>query len=224
MDNNSTIWESRYNKRQIVNKYPYDDVVSFMLSNYRENKKSIKVLDLGCGTGNNLAFLAREGYDYYAIDYSPSAIEIVKETFDYFSLPIETHKLHIASFEKLPFEDDFFDVIIDRQSVGQNKYEVIENVVSEVKRTLKSGGKYFGINFSDRSIEMSYGTRIGKNQYKDFTQGRFKGIGERHFFNIDEIFELFKSFEILSLDTREKKSFYEPELGAEEIIVIAKKV
>jgi len=123
----------------------------------------------------------------------------------------------------LPFEDNFFDVIIDRQSVGQNNYNDIKIIVSEIYRVLKSEGKYFGINFSDRSIEMSYGNRIGKNQYNNFTKGRFDGIGERHFFNFDEIFTLFDQFEILNLTTRIDKSFYNNDLGVEEIIVIAKK-
>ena len=86
--NNSEIWEERYSQRLVVNKYPHDDIVSFMLRNYREDKEKIRVLDLGCGTGNNLTFLAKEKYDYYGIDYSTSAIEIVSDTFEYFSLPL----------------------------------------------------------------------------------------------------------------------------------------
>ena len=224
INENSKIWEERYSKRLIVNKYPYDDVVSFMLSNYKSDKKNIKVLDLGCGTGNNLAFLAKEGYDYYGIDYSASAIQIVSETFEYFSLNVDESKLFSSSFDKLPFEDNFFDVIIDRQSIGQNNYDDIKKVVQEIQRTLKLNGQYFGINFSDRSTEMSYGTRIGQNQYKEFSKGRFKGIGERHFFSIDEVLSLFEDFKILNIETREKKAFYNPSIGAEELIMVAKKI
>ena len=89
MKNNAQIWEERYNKRDVVNRYPHEDVIGFMLRNYKADKDKVKVLDLGCGTGNNLVFLAKEGYDYYGIDYSHSAIQIVSETFDYFSLKLK---------------------------------------------------------------------------------------------------------------------------------------
>ena len=223
MKKNSQIWEERYTKRAVVNRYPHDDVVSFMLRNYKENKKNIKVLDLGCGTGNNLIFLAKEGYEYYGIDYSRSAIDIIPETFDYFSLRLKKNRLHSASFKDLPFEDNFFDVIIDRQSVGQNNFNDIKIIINEVYRVLKNKGKYFGINFSDRSVEMSCGSRVGKSQYNNFTKGRFKNIGERHFFNYDEVFTLFSQFKILSLTTRVDRDFYNAELGVEEVIVISQK-
>lgn len=70
---------------------------------------------------------------------------------------------------------------------------------------------------------MVYGNRIGVNQYNNFKKGRFKGIGERHFFNYDEILTLFSRFKILDITTRTENFFYNRELGAEEIVVVAQK-
>ena len=41
-----------------------------------------KAYDLGCGPGHDAAFLAQEGWNVTAVDISPSAIELAKETAD----------------------------------------------------------------------------------------------------------------------------------------------
>ena len=38
MKNNAQIWEERYNKRDVVNRYPHEDVIGFMLRNYKADK------------------------------------------------------------------------------------------------------------------------------------------------------------------------------------------
>ena len=54
-------WEKVYSASIFRNKnqYPSEEIISFMMRNYGElkNKSSIKVLDMGCGWGNNLKFL-----------------------------------------------------------------------------------------------------------------------------------------------------------------------
>ena len=75
MDGNRKIWEERYSKGMVLNKYPYTEVVSFVLRNFaNSNKKNIKILDYGSGGGNHTFFLAAEGFDFYSIDYSSSAV------------------------------------------------------------------------------------------------------------------------------------------------------
>ena len=76
----TNIWERNYKKKR-YNSYPYDKVVSIILRTYpiKKNRKKIKVLDLGCGGGNNTEFLAKEGFDVYAVDGSKEAINLTKK-------------------------------------------------------------------------------------------------------------------------------------------------
>ena len=114
----SEIWENNY-KSGRFNKYPFDSIVSFIFKNYGyiDDKFSIKVLELGCGGGNNLIMLSDEGFDFYALDASLKSIDIVKKRL---KNNFDSTKIRQGNFTNIPFEDNFFDAVIDRASIGCN--------------------------------------------------------------------------------------------------------
>ena len=73
------IWEKNYKSKR-YNKYPYNEIISFVFRHFgkSEDRSSIKILEMGCGGGNNLLFLMNEGFDFYSIDISETSIELVK--------------------------------------------------------------------------------------------------------------------------------------------------
>src|SRR6478752_606793 len=114
---NSAIWEKEiYGKGNHFNKYPFDNVVSFIYGNYPKDKKreTIKILEVGCGAGNNLWFASREGFNVTGIDGSTSAIDFAKERFLQEGLQ---GNFMVGDFTKLTFEDCEFDLLIDRGSI-----------------------------------------------------------------------------------------------------------
>ena len=86
-------------------KYPSSDVVSFVFKNF---KKGSTILDLGCGAGRHLKFLAENGFECYGVDYSENGVKASE-------LLLLEHKLkanlQVASAHKLPFESDFLTVL-----------------------------------------------------------------------------------------------------------------
>ncbi len=46
------------------------------------DRKAIKILEVGCGPGANLWFMAREGFSVYGIDGSEHAIELARRRLD----------------------------------------------------------------------------------------------------------------------------------------------
>ena len=73
-------WESNYlsGHSQL---YPWDLVVSFIFRNapLKSPRKNIKILEIGFGSGSNLWFAAREGFDVYGIEASKIAVNFAKQ-------------------------------------------------------------------------------------------------------------------------------------------------
>ena len=90
---------------------------------------SLKILDVGCGTGANLEMLAQFG-ESEGVDVSAEALEFCKK---------KGLKVHSGLAEELPFEDQSFDVV--------TALDVIEHLdddiagLKEMNRVLKNDGQ-----------------------------------------------------------------------------------
>lgn len=100
-------------------------------------KKSLKIIDVGCGTGRHSIELTERGYTAIGIDLSVSLLQKAKEK-------AEKKNLHIDFFRydarKLPFENEF-DVAImlcegafPLMETDEMNYEILKNVTKSLKR------------------------------------------------------------------------------------------
>jgi len=96
-------------------------------------KNKGKLLDLGCGYGEDLIHFQKEGFEVYGIDVSE---KMVKESKDKCKLA----KVSVSSFEKLPYENNTFDVIFSRYALQHS--EKIAPIFEEAYRVLKKGGEF----------------------------------------------------------------------------------
>ena len=72
----------------------------------------LKILDVGTGTGIIAASLALLGYDVTGVDLCSNMIEKAKENVA--SLGLDNIEFYCTSAGDLPFEDDTFDVVVNR--------------------------------------------------------------------------------------------------------------
>lgn len=98
------------------------------------NVDSKTILDVGCGTGNILNMILNKynNVDVYGIDISDKMLEKAKE-----KLTVRAH-LTLGDSEKLPYEDNKFDLIMCNDSF--HHYPNPKNVLKEFFRVLKNGG------------------------------------------------------------------------------------
>ena len=98
------------------------------------------VLDLGCGNGRNLIYLAKEyGVRGFGIDISTEAVEQAKKKAE--GLHLEFHEQSIA--EPIPTEDESYSLVLDMMTSHFLNESQRTQLLKEINRVLKPGGWYF---------------------------------------------------------------------------------
>jgi SAM-dependent methyltransferase len=107
------------------------------------------VLELGCGTGNDAARLAREGFHVVAGDLSTEAVAAAREKYGDL---IDVRVVDMAA--GLPFPDGTFDAVMANVAVHMFTDAVTRAVFADVRRVLRAGGLFlFHVNaHDDRSL------------------------------------------------------------------------
>lgn len=107
----------------------------------KKNVNQGKAIDIGCGKGRNAIYLAREGYEVYAIDYIESAVHDLKRLTKEAHLENKISAYTEAMDQPWSFEDNFFDIAVDCfSSIDVETKKGREIYKKELFRTLKSGG------------------------------------------------------------------------------------
>ena len=114
----------------------------------------MRVLDAGCGSGRNLVYFLKSGYEVFAVDESAQAIERLRQLASTPApkLPLENFKSDPV--ERMHFEDIVFDVVLSSAVLhfardDQHWLAMVE----EMWRVLKPGGIFFARLASTIGIE-----------------------------------------------------------------------
>lgn len=129
-------WDKIFKKYGKVFLNPQEDL-PWIIKKY----KAKRVLDLGCGTGRHIVYLAKKGFDVYGIDNAKTGI---KQTRQWLKSKQLNANLKIGSiYKRLPYKNDFFDAIISTQSIHHQRIENIRKTIHEIERILKPAGFVF---------------------------------------------------------------------------------
>lgn len=103
------------------------------------------ILELGCGTGNDAARLAGEGYSVTAIDLSGEAIGQAQAKFGSLA------RFLVADMtQRLPFPDGSFDAVMSNVAMHMFPDDVTRTVFAQVGRLVRAGGLFvFHVNSLD---------------------------------------------------------------------------
>jgi len=137
----SARWEQTYRAGSQLNLYPFDWVVKHFSQRFRDpaQRHSTRVLEIGCGAGNNVWFLARSGFRVSGIDASEAAIAFARERMAGEGLSAD---LQVADFTRLPYGDQLFDVVLDRGGITAAPFAAGKLAATEVARVLRPGGSF----------------------------------------------------------------------------------
>jgi 2-polyprenyl-3-methyl-5-hydroxy-6-metoxy-1,4-benzoquinol methylase len=106
-----------------------------------EQDKSLKILDIGCGTGRHAIELTKRGYNVTGVDLSENQIKRAREKAKEAGLTID---FQIQDARNLPFDGEF-DLAIMLCEGGFSLMETDEmnfEILKNATKTLKSQGKF----------------------------------------------------------------------------------
>jgi ubiquinone/menaquinone biosynthesis C-methylase UbiE len=95
----------------------------------------LAILDLGCGTGRHALWLAAEGANVTAVDFSEGMLEQAKRKPGADRIRFLAHDLH----EPLPLADESFDLVVS--GLVLEHLRELGTFFAETRRVLKPGGK-----------------------------------------------------------------------------------
>jgi SAM-dependent methyltransferase len=93
-----------------------------------------KVLDVPFGTGRFVDMYLRKGMSVYGVDISQDMLTAAKEAL---GESYERCSIHLGSAESLPYENDFFDLVVCFRFFGLISLEMANNVLAEIHRVTK---------------------------------------------------------------------------------------
>ncbi len=129
-------WDNVY--RDVLPYYPmyvFQPQLVELINGYIAGRERPEILEVGFGKGNELIQLAKSGARCFGLDFSESAILLLKERMRKEDLAIE---LVGGDARQLPFQSDSFDLVFS-QGVLEH-FTDPDVVLSEQRRVLKSGG------------------------------------------------------------------------------------
>jgi SAM-dependent methyltransferase len=134
-------WNKIYKNK--LTKYKYYDVLEphedmpFIAEIFEENDVK-KVLDLGCGAGRNLLYLANAGFEMYGIDIAEEGVKVLDTRLADSGLKADLRVGNIL--DPLPYPDNFFDAVISIQVMQHGTEKQILKTILELKRIIKPNG------------------------------------------------------------------------------------
>lgn len=120
-----TTWDERYSRECEISKEPAQ-----FLKDGISNAPLGKALDIAAGNGHNSVYLATNGYEVDAVDYSAVALDKLNSFVQRTTLSINTIHADLTNFQ---IPKDTYDLIV-------NFYFLERSLIPLIKRGLKKGG------------------------------------------------------------------------------------
>ena len=102
---------------------------------------SMRVLDAGCGSGRNLVYLLRAGYEVFGVDADPISIATVRQLAARLAPQLALDNFRTEPLEHMTFPDAFADVVLSNAVLHFAKDDAhFTAMLTETWRVLKPRG------------------------------------------------------------------------------------
>lgn len=192
--------------------YPADHVIRFHNIVLKSEKPSGRLLDFGCGNGNNARFFIEAGYEVHGTEVTEAVLPSLNARLG----PYPKDRFHILPpYPDLPWPDDHFDIVFSNQVLYYlGDKATIQSMCCEFARVLRPGGLvYFTMQGPRNSYIAKFGTEVGPKEYRvEMPEGhRLHGRREYLYVPPDEadVKDLFSAFKCRTVGQFEQIYFGE---------------
>jgi SAM-dependent methyltransferase len=200
-----SVWDKTWDevhKKKEWGRYPPEELVRFIgncgyFNLKEEERKKIKVLDIGCGAGAASLFLARENFTTFAFDASLFALKRLEERLKKYDLHLYYLAADLIAF---PFLSGSVDLITDVGAICNHRLIFAQKIIEECYRVLAPKGKIFSMLTRRGSWGEDTGEKLEEHTYTAIKEGPFANLGTIHFFSEEEVINLFSSFLELNIE------------------------
>jgi tellurite methyltransferase len=185
------LWENPEIAAQWAELPPLQEVVE--MADLLEAAGLRSVLDIGCGMGRHLVYLAARGFEVIGTDHAPAAIASCTESLAAAGLSADVRLMDMADF---PFPDASFGGVISSHVIHHGYLADIEAILANITRVLVPRG-YFVFacptpdHFEATGEEVEPGTFVDPNNKE--------GPVPHHFFTEEGLRELLHAYDLLTL-------------------------
>jgi tellurite methyltransferase len=125
-----------------------------------------RILDAGCGSGRNLVYFLREGFEVCGVDASPDAVAHVRVLARTLAPRLPGENFRREPVEKMSFEDESFDAVLSSAVLHFARDEAHWLAMTrEMWRVLKPGGLFFARLASTAGVEAEV-NHLGGRRYR----------------------------------------------------------
>jgi tellurite methyltransferase len=104
----------------------------------------MRIVDAGCGSGRNLVYLLRQGYEVFGADADVRAIENTRRIAQSLAPHLPAEHFHAEPVEAMSFPDDFADVVLSSAVLHFARDDShFTAMLRGTWRVLKPGGLFF---------------------------------------------------------------------------------
>ncbi|MES1264612.1 MAG: class I SAM-dependent methyltransferase, partial [Variovorax sp.] len=157
----------------------------------------VRVLEIGCGAGANLWFLAREGFCIHGVDGSETAVRNSLERLDRECPGWRRGDARVATgdFTRIEYPDAHFDAVIDIAAGCYVDTDAAAALYELLAGMTKPQGKLFCRTFESGCWGDGTGERVGRASWR-CSEGPLAGGGAVRFTRVDDVPNLFRGWRV----------------------------
>lgn len=156
-----------------------------------------KALDIGCGWGRHLVWLAEQGWRVTGLDWAQTAVNHARKALEERRLEGSVIK---GDYHRIPFRDGEFQLIVATDVLHHGRLADFKRALGEVKRVLRLGGQAFLSLPSVRNMPRPQAGTWVEESTVVLHNGAEAGL-PHHFFTADEVRHCAHTFRDVTVET-----------------------